>query len=542
MAFAAASDCLSGCVNGVCNLPELLRPGRERRERLWWMRASLPQGQDDALSPPRVEPETDGMTVSAPQLSCPGVISRSQSSEEKPSGSFAVETRAVESETGETVPVEAVKAVEMVAAVAAVAAEDTVEAVAAEEILEPVETEETVEARETLEAKDTVAAEETVESEETVDGEETVESEESVVAEETVEGEETIAAEEAVAAKVHVESEETVAAEEGVEAEVPVERPTLLTASKAVSPKSIRSQDGKLCTSPRFDGLEGPDGPDGSLSALTTATAFDATAFDEGSPVNAQALTCCIAGAPNSGNDWLWDASLAVGAASWTGAKHVASFLGNQIYEAAVLAQPHVQSMANSAADALKAAAEDSMGKIRALGPRTSGRSKLQRARASLALEPPHLQKPTLPPLPPLPELGSYTAQMGLYPAPFPALQPGTNRTLSLPLPTCSSFPTQAPMQSYGHMQSYHPGYQAYQSQAFRGYNHGYKVHSQGISYPQTFQGQLQPSYSFAHASLPRTSTFVPGIHHAHSFSVQETPLTGRRVPLAPSRIKSAAS
>ena len=50
---------------------------------------------------------------------------------------------------------------------------------------------------------------------------------------------------------------------------------------QAVSPKSIRSQGGKLCTSPRFDGLEGPDEPDGSLSALTTATAFEATAFDE---------------------------------------------------------------------------------------------------------------------------------------------------------------------------------------------------------------------------------------------------------------------
>lgn len=432
MASAAASDCLSGCVRGVRNLPELLRPGRER---LGWTRASSPQGQDDALSPRRVERETDGMAVSVPQLSCPGLISRSQSalSEEAPSASFAVET------------------------------------------LRAVEAVETVEAVEAVEA---------------------------------------------------------------------LERPTLLTASKAVSPKSIRSQGGKLCTSPRFDGLEGPDGPDGSLSALTTATAFEATAFDEGSPVNAQALTCCIAGAHDS-NDWLWDASLAVGAASWTGAKHVASFLGNQIYEAAAMAQPHVQSMANSAADALKAAAEDSMGKIRALGPR---RSKLQRARASLALEPPHLQKPTLPALPPLPELGAYTAQMGLCPAPFPApTQPGTNRTLSAPLPTCSSFPTQAPTHSYGHTQSYHAGYQAYQSQAFQGYNHGYKVYSQGNSgYPQTYQGQLgqlQPSYSFAHASLPRTSTFLaPGMHHAHSFSVQETPLVGRRVPLAPCRIKSATS
>jgi hypothetical protein len=47
----------------------------------------------------------------------------------------------------------------------------------------------------------------------------------------------------------------------------------------------------------------------------------------------------------------------------------VASFLGNQIYEAAAMAQPHVQSMANSAADALKAAAEDSMGKIRGWTP-----------------------------------------------------------------------------------------------------------------------------------------------------------------------------
>lgn len=40
-------------VRGVRNLPELLRPGRER---LGWTRASSPQGQDDALSPRRVEP------------------------------------------------------------------------------------------------------------------------------------------------------------------------------------------------------------------------------------------------------------------------------------------------------------------------------------------------------------------------------------------------------------------------------------------------------------------------------------------------------
>ena len=43
----------------------------------------------------------------------------------------------------------------------------------------------------------------------------------------------------------------------------------------------------------------------------------------------------------------------------------MATFLGHHLYEAAVMAQPHVQSMANSAADALKSAAEDSMGKIR---------------------------------------------------------------------------------------------------------------------------------------------------------------------------------
>ena len=43
-------------VRGVRNLPELLRPGRER---LGWTRASSPQGQDDALSPRRVEPWSD---------------------------------------------------------------------------------------------------------------------------------------------------------------------------------------------------------------------------------------------------------------------------------------------------------------------------------------------------------------------------------------------------------------------------------------------------------------------------------------------------
>lgn len=53
------------------------------------------------------------------------------------------------------------------------------------------------------------------------------------------------------------------------------------------------------------------------------------------------------------------------GSAAWTGGRHVASFLGEQIYEAAVMAQPHVQSMATSAANALKVAASDSVDTLR---------------------------------------------------------------------------------------------------------------------------------------------------------------------------------
>lgn len=53
------------------------------------------------------------------------------------------------------------------------------------------------------------------------------------------------------------------------------------------------------------------------------------------------------------------------GEAAWNGGKNVASFLGEQIYTAAVFAQPHLESMASSTANALKAAAEDSMDKIR---------------------------------------------------------------------------------------------------------------------------------------------------------------------------------
>ncbi|CAK9035218.1 unnamed protein product [Durusdinium trenchii] len=185
-----------------------------------------------------------------------------------------------------------------------------------------------------------------------------------------------------------------------------MERPTLLTA-KAVSPRketSAPSPLGKLGPSPRD-----LDGPDGSLSALTTATAFE----EVGSPGNAQTtFGCCIAGAPNPrstnlDSEWFWDTSAAVGEAAWNGGKNVASFLGEQIYTAAVFAQPHLESMASSTANALKAAAEDSMDKIRALGPR---RSKLERARASMALHAPVLQTPALPSLP---ELDAYTAQMG---------------------------------------------------------------------------------------------------------------------------------
>ena len=50
---------------------------------------------------------------------------------------------------------------------------------------------------------------------------------------------------------------------------------------------------------------------------------------------------------------------------------------------------------------------------LSALGPRTSKMSKLDRARASMALAPPVLQTPALPSLP---ELDAYTAQMAFYP------------------------------------------------------------------------------------------------------------------------------
>ena len=50
---------------------------------------------------------------------------------------------------------------------------------------------------------------------------------------------------------------------------------------------------------------------------------------------------------------------------------------------------------------------------LSALGPRKSKMSKLDRARASMALPPPVLQTPALPSLP---ELDAYTAQMAFYP------------------------------------------------------------------------------------------------------------------------------
>lgn len=280
------------------------------------------------------------------------------------------------------------------------------------------------------------------------------------------------------------------------------QRPTLLTASKAVSPSH-----GEKNLSPQCGAEAENEG--GSLSALTTATAFE----EAGSPGNAQAFGCCIAGMPRSDSpEWFWDTSMAIGSAAWTGGRHVASFLGEQIYEAAVMAQPHVQSMATSAANALKVAAEDSVDKLRALGPRTSKMSKLDRARASMALQPPVLQTPALPSLP---ELDAYTAQMAFYP-PYSAQPHMQGHALggaawNYP-PRCSSFSAQG----YG----YAPNSQAYAGYSYQSYP-AYQVYQSYQCYDPQPQ-QLQPSYSFdVSQAQPRYSL-------------------GRRVPLAQNRIISA--
>ena len=53
------------------------------------------------------------------------------------------------------------------------------------------------------------------------------------------------------------------------------------------------------------------------------------------------------------------------GKAAWNGGKEVALFVGNQLYTAATVAQPHVESLASSAAGALQSAAESTMDSIR---------------------------------------------------------------------------------------------------------------------------------------------------------------------------------
>jgi len=321
-------------------------------------------------------------------------------------------------------------------------------------------------------------------------------------------------------------------------------RPTLLTTGKALSPtKDGRKIDkGSAPTSPRD--LE-------STLAFTTATSEEV-----GSPANAQqqGFGCCTGRSyTTSDSEWLWDASASAGKAAWNGGKEVALFVGNQLYTAATVAQPHVESLASSAAGALQSAAESTMDSIRELGPRKP-RARLPLdlpRRRSKGLQAPVLQTPTLPPLP---ELDAFTGPMGFAINPslptfaqgswhpgmdfLPEMQarseyfPREARTGAQRLMSSHSFQVsqaQPPMPSMPSMPSFPSVHSFHSDVSWQPRQSLHPVLPQ--LRPQPPLQQLQPALTFAHSR-----SLNPDVTYATVLRCT----TGERRPLSQSRIVSA--